>query len=409
MKKKLLIIAIVIIVLLLAFFAWRLMFPGSSREVVDNIRNTLPFGSGDGILPTTNNLQPTTDADTDGQVFDEFGRPTVNLFRITDTPVAGSIAFTRGTTSPITMVRYVDRATGHIYEVDLDTFDKVRITNQTLPKIYEAYFSEDANSVLLRSLKAGDVIENLSLKLTPPTSTSTDALYSVEASVLRGDITEVIQGGGNSLFYVLRDTSSINTSSFNGSGSRSIYTSPFNSWRLTRSGSNLLIYTKASSGLLGYAYNLNITNGSLTKVLGPLYGLTVLPNQNGSILAYSHVEGSKIRTYTRNTQDQNLYEIIPPTLVEKCVWSSINTSTIICASPISGLTSNEPDSWYKGITSFSDRIWRIDTSIDVSELLVEPKNLLDVDIDVYNPQLSPREDYMIFQNKRDLSLWGLRL
>src|SRR3989344_2027747 len=197
MKKILIILIAVISIAIIAFLGWNFIFRDSSIPAGATLRNALPFGSGDNAPPsTTNNPQPSTD------IGDQQTMTTSNMFHISDIPVAGAVVFEK---EDQTVVRYVDRATGHIYEADLKTLAKTKITNQTLPKIYEAYFRADGNAVLLRSLKDNsDVVENLSLALTPPQGTSTDALYAVSSTALRGDISAVAVGSGNAPFYALR-------------------------------------------------------------------------------------------------------------------------------------------------------------------------------------------------------------
>ena len=280
-----------------------------------------------------------------------------------------------------------------------------------MPKIYEAYFRPDGNAVLLRSLKDdSDVVENRVFTLTSPKSTSTDNLYTVSSTALRGDISTIaVAGTGNTLFYALRDVSSVVSSTFNGTGSKTLLTSPFSDWRLAMTGNSLVLHTKASTNVSGYAYTLNTSNGVLTKILGPLNGLLALPNASGNQVLYSYVENNETRLFAKNLQSKDVSEISPATLAEKCVWSAKNTNTVFCGAPTYNPEAGEPDNWYSGVTHFSDRIWSFDTSIEIAKILAEPKENLGIDIDVIEPKLSPNEDYLIFVNKTDLSLWALRL
>ena len=414
MKKIFFSLIIIVVIVLAVVFGWALLSRPSGETVGQAINNVLPFGSGEGLeQPTTNNQQPTTGED--GQVFDEFGRPTAGLFRVVVEPVAGAVAFTRGTS---TVVRYVDRATGHVYETNLTTSKKTRITNKTLPKIYESYFRLDGQAVLLRSLKDdSDTVENLSLALTPPKATSTgstsspqaDGLYTVSATVLRGDIGSVAVGLGNTLFYSLRDSGSIVSSAFNNTALKTIFSSVFTDWRLAAAGNGVIIYTKASSNAPGYAYTLNTASGGLTRLLGPLNGLTVTPDASGTRLLYSYTESGLAKSSAKNLQSGAITDILPVTLSEKCIWSVKNRGIVYCGSPVNGIGASEPDNWYKGATHFSDRLWRFDTNAEIAQILSEPKASLGLDIDVVELKLSPTEDYLIFINKKDLSLWALRL
>ena len=412
MKKILIILIAVISITLVAFFGWYLFLRDPDIPAGETIRNILPFGSGGDVAsrPTTNNSQPTTDLT---EPVDEFGNPTATLFRLSNTPVAGAVVLDRGNQ---TIVRYVDRATGHIYDTDLETLEKTKVTNNTLPKIYEAYFRPDGNAVLLRSLKDNsDVIENLSLTLTPPKATvstsspQASTLYAVSSTALRGDISAVVAGSGNTLIYVLRDNSSIVSSTFNGTGAKTLLTSPFTDWRLNTAGNSLIAYTKASADAPGYAYALNTSNGVLTKILGPLNGLTTTQNSLGNRILYSYVEDNKMRSFTKNLTSSALSEISPTTLAEKCIWSIKKAGILFCAAPADAPGALEPDLWYRGATHFSDRIWLFDTNTDIARVLAEPKQSLRIDIDVFEPKLSSDEDYLIFINKTDLSLWALRL
>lgn len=410
MKKISIILIIVLSIILIAFLGWYFLLRDKSVPAGEALRDILPFGSGEDITrPTTNNQQPTIETGEQTS-FDEFGNPTANLFRISAEPVAGVVLLNRGTS---TIARYVDRATGHIYDTDLATLVKIKVTNQTLPKIYEAYFRSDGNAVLFRSLKNdSDVIENLSLSLTPPHTPPQEAsttLYSVSSTPLRGDISAVAVGSSNTLLYALKDTSSIVSSTFNGTGVKTLLNSPFNSWRLATSGNNLVVHTKAGSNTAGYAYTLNISNGAFTKILGPLNGLVAIPSAVGNRILYSYVENGITRLFAKNLGNNSLSEILPVTLAEKCVWSIRNIGTLFCGSPTNGLGFGEPDNWYRGATHFSDRIWLFDTNIDIAQVLVEPKTSLGIDIDATELKLSLKEDYLIFINKTDLSLWALRL
>ncbi|MDP3874994.1 MAG: hypothetical protein Q8Q22_00525 [bacterium] len=405
MKKILIILIAVVSIALVLLFGWYLFLRNPDIPAGEIVRNILPFGSGDNAQITTDPSTSFDNAQDKSLGIDEFGNPTANLFRLSDTPVAGAVVFNRGDQ---TIVRYVDRATGHIYDVDLATLEKVKVTNDTLPKIYEAYFRPDGNAVLLRSLKDNsDVVENLSLALTPPKASG--ALYTVSSTAMRGNISAVAVGPGNTLIYALRDTSTIVSSTFDGMGARTLLTSPFTNWRLVAAGNSLIVYTKAGADVSGFAYTLNTSNGTFAKILGPLNGLVVIPDAFGNRVLYSYVENNKTRLFAKNLTNNALTEILPITLAEKCIWSIKKAGILFCGTPADSLGSGEPDGWYRGTTHFSDRIWLFDTNTDIVQVLVEPKTVLGVDIDLVEPRLSPDEDYLIFTNKTDLSLWALRL
>ncbi len=399
MKKILIVLISLILIAFIALSGWYLLFKSPNTPVAETIKNILPFGS----APTSSGVGVPTSSPTGASEGTE-ARSTSNLFRISAEPVAGAVVL------KATIVRYVDRATGHIYDTDLVTMVTTKVTNQTLPKIYEAYFKEDGNSVLLRSLREdSDMIDNLVWTLTPPKAGALDTLYSATSTRLQGKIGSVAVGSGNALFYTMEDTSSIMTSAFNGAGAKKLLNSSFKDWRVASAANTLIVYTKASRDVSGYAYTLNTLNESLTKLLGPLNALTLIPNTANNRVLYSYVESGKTKTFAKNLKTNALSEIVPSTLAEKCVWSVKNTDLVFCGAPTEDWDKGEPDNWYRGLTHFSDHIWLFDTKVNIARVLVEPKSVLDQDIDAVELKLSANEDYLVFINKNDLSLWALRL
>ena len=411
MRKVLIILIIVLVLVLVGIGGWYLLSRNSGSPIAESIRDILPFGSGEDInIPALNTPEEQEEAVA---ALEEQNLATAKLFRIVDTPIAGFVSFNRGGS---VVVRYVDRATGHISEVILpnatssNSLTRTKILNQTLPKLYEAYFISDGSFVFLLSLKDdSDVVDNRSLVLTAPRSTSTDGLYSASLTNLRGDIDSVLVGSGNSLSYVLRDAGTIVSSTFTGTGLKTLFTSAFNNWRISRLGNNLLLSAKAHAGTPGYTYSLPSGGGSLTKLLGPLNGLVAVGNSSGNSVLYSYVEGGETKLFTKNIQANTTSEILPATLAEKCVWSTKESSVFFCGTPLNGLSGKEPNEWYLGKSHFSDYLWRFDTDTEIAQLIAEPKTDFNVDLDISEPKLSPDEDYLIFINKRDLTLWAIRL
>ncbi|OHA91586.1 MAG: hypothetical protein A2758_00550 [Candidatus Zambryskibacteria bacterium RIFCSPHIGHO2_01_FULL_49_18] len=410
MKKTLLILGSIVAILLVAFLLWS--FAGRDKNISpgEAVRELLPFGEGDNLgQPTTDDKQLTTKGEDLSQIFDESGVPIADLFRISDTPVAGAVAFTRPSTSSgqvgQTVVRFVDRATGHVIETILPKgealvpLEKKKVTNNTIPKVYEAYFRPDGNFVLLRMLENdSDRQRNLILDLTSTSSTAIN---------LRGEMTSIAVGSGNILYYADKGSGNIVSSPFNGGAMRTILTSPFTNWRVTVSENGILVHTKASIESPGYAYTVG-SGRSLNKILGPLTALSAVPNSAGTSVLYSYNNGT-LQLRAKNLRTGAETEISPTTLAEKCVWSAKQPEIIFCGSPIDGVAENEPDNWYRGTSSFSDRFWKFDVNKEIAEVVAEPKSLLGVEIDTIRPQLSPSEDYLIFMNKRDMTLWAFRL
>ncbi|MDQ3089725.1 MAG: hypothetical protein M3Q24_01050 [bacterium] len=404
MNKKILKIGIGLLVIGLLIFVGLFFFSNPEGSISKNIKNILPFGQGGG------DVAQSADKDFPEEVIatDE-SKSLAKLFRLSEVPVAGAVGFIKNNS---TFVRYSDRATGHIYDINPATLEKIKITNNTLPKIYEAHFKKDASGVIYRSLVNNtDQISNTSIDIIPPKSTSTNALYNIYSTVLRGDIGDVSVGNASNISYNLKDEGAIVISAFNGSGRQTLFNSSFTDWQIDWPGKNIVILTKPSAGAAGFAYTLNPVNGAINKLEGPLNGLTVLVNFLDNKFVYSYNDEGLTRFFYGDLLDGTRGELSPSTFASKCVWSKKVAPLIYCGSPVStiGITAGEPDLWYQGVTHYSDQVWLHDTEGGESRVVLDPKKDFNLDLDIINPFLTPDEDYFIFTNKNDLSLWALKL
>ncbi len=405
MKRIILISGIVVVVILLGVVGWALFTHKISLPSSQPNKNGSPFGVTPGDVTA-----PTASASNSPQQPSVVGSgqsaPTASLFQVATDPVAGAVVFLRGINE---IIRYVDRATGHIYEVDPVAFSKTEIANNTLPKIYKALWKPDGTVVVEQTLpNDGDTVVTTSIALTPPKATSTAGVdYTLTATQLRGSVSNLAVTA-NSIAYVLSDTGTVGVSGFAGQKPTTLYSSSFNNWQLAWQGANVVMTTNASVAADGFSYLVSPA-GKLTKVLGPFKALSSLVSPDGTRVAYSYQsdQGPIFATKALKTNNTNIN--VPTTLAEKCVWSLKQKSAIYCATPTNGIGENNPDAWYQGLIHFSDNIWKFDTNTGNSNLLAEPKKNFNVDLDIINPELSPNEDYLLFTNKTDLSLWALKI
>lgn len=407
MNRRTLIVtlSIALIIVLGAVGVWYFFFKTTSPTTLIPTNTGLPFGqggegtSGDPNTPSSQN--PSTDpAGTSAS--------RAALFRLTTTPVSGAVAFLK---NGFTTIRYVERATSHLYDINPVTLEKVRITNNTIPQVYEAHFKNDGSGVIMRSLKTGsDTIDTVVLTLTPPVSTSTEAFYEVAQSVLRGNIDDIAVANNNTLAFTTKDTGGVISSSFLGEKPTTVFSSAFKQWEISwKDLTTLFITTKASSNASGYAYTLNTKTGGLTKLLGPLNALSLIGSPDGRQVVYSYKEGTQFVLRTKNLASGLVSEITPITLAEKCTWGAKQSSILYCGAPAGGVGQNNPDEWYQGGSSFSDRIWRFNLDTGLTEIVADPQKDFNTNIDATHLTLTPDEDYLILQNKKDLSLWALKL
>ncbi len=319
---------------------------------------------------------------------------TAPYFTITTTSISE-----KATTEIAPSIRYVEKKNGHVYKMFLDTKSKEKISNSTIPGIHEAFFSKDANSVIYRYLSTDKVISTFMATLGAP-----------KGEFLPQNITNLSLSPDKDKFFYLtknQDGSTGTIGVFNETRRENVFVSPFTEW-LPEWTNNKGIYltTKPSYAVNGSIFLLNTSNKTLTKILGGISGITTSVNKSGSLVLYgaSTAKGPELGVFDINkneTKNLNLFG-----LPEKCVWS-IDNINIYCALP-NLITGNQyPDVWYQGLVSFDDYFVKINTQTGDKTTIANSAN--ETPIDGTALFLDNGENNLFFINKKDYTLWGLKI
>src|SRR3989344_4700588 len=187
-KRNFILLIIILILAVTVVFGFLYFRPqttpsGDSDQGINFISRFNPFSNNKTIIPKTES--PVVDiSGTLPPPAEEI--PIVKLKRISSMPVAGFGLFikerlkeitppppppqgegqeikfspTKKPTPPptefITAVRYVERATGNIYQTFLDKIEERKFSTTVIPKVHEAYFGNKGKSVIMRYLKIDD-------------------------------------------------------------------------------------------------------------------------------------------------------------------------------------------------------------------------------------------------------------
>lgn len=319
-------------------------------------------------------------------------------------PIAPSTEFA-------TALRYVERATGNIYQTFADRLEERKFTNTMLPKIYEAFFGNNASVVVMRYLKIDDqtistFLGNVPVEVLGADSTGENEL---KGSYLPDNITDMsISPDSLKMFYLFNsgEIAVGNTLNFVDNKKTQVFDSPFTEWLSWWPKNGMVtLTTKPSGSVPGYIYAVDTDRKTLSNVFGNINGLTTLTSPSGKLVLYNDntLSLSVYNTDTRQTSPLGL-----KTLAEKCVWSRVSDA-VYCSVP-KGIPNGEyPDNWYKGEVAFSDGIWKIDINTLNTDLLVDPAQIAGDYIDGIKLSLDEKEDYLFLVNKKDSFLWELGL
>lgn len=352
----------------------------------------------------------------------------IKLRRISSVPVAGFSIFQKerlreeitttneGEPQPqielAPAVRYVERATGNIYQTWADEIEEKKFSATVVPRIYEAYFGESAESVVMRYLKSdGKVIATFSGSLpeeilgVEPTGTS-----EITGTFLPDGISDLsVSPEKTRIFYLLPVGGGVVgvTAGILGDRKTQVFESPFTEWLPQWANSTVItLTTKPSYSVPGHMFVVNPERRDLRKMIGDVSGLTALTSPSGRLVLYADNTLS-LRVY--NVDTRNTVSLGARTLPEKCTWN-LSSTAIYCAVPISVSGSLYPDAWYKGEVSFSDEIWKIDATTGAGNAISDLTSALGKqDIDAIKLAVDQDESYLMFVNKKDSILWELLL
>lgn len=405
-KKNLIIVGIIAVIVLIGLGFWFL-----SRTTTPAIENQSgsPFGTpGSDTGNTTGN--------TNGGIIgagEAFSAPTYvptnRLNRISDTPISGATIISGSTT----IVKYIEKATGHMYEVNLSDGSKKRITNTTLPKSYEIEWGLGGYSAFMK-FSDESLIKNIFATLSTTASTSTDdgSGELIVKNFESGIQNFLFSPSKKTSFYTLVSSQGIQgfLADKNGEKGSLIWNFPTSEWVVDWPKDDVItLTTKASVNKFGYLYFLNPVTKKTTNILREIPGLITNTNPNGNQVLYSASKNRDTSLFAFDIKSGLLISFSTKTLAEKCVWSDL---AIYCAVPQKISKLELPDDWYLGTTSFSDSIWKITLSTESGTEEAEYFKLEKTaggPIDAINLEMSQDKKTLIFINKRDSYLWSLTI
>lgn len=302
-----------------------------------------------------------------------------------------------------------DRATGNIFENLASTTPVNRLSNNTMPRIEEAYFT-GANTVLVRGLDSdNENVGTKSLTLTKESATSTISNV-LEKSIFLYTKQIVISPDSKKVFYFTEKTGQGSLMNPDGTANTRIISTILTEW-LSQfvSRNTIAATTKPSAYFPGYLFFIN-TNGSgnNTYILGEKYGFTTLVSPDGRKVLYSEIRNDQLETVIYDIKTKKEITLSQATLTDKCTWTT-DSSTIYCAIPQMLALAPYPDVWYQGKTSFVDNIWSINPSTGEFEIVIGLQRTISNPIDAYNLKVSQNKKYLLFQDKYSLTLWKYNL
>ena len=331
------------------------------------------------------------------------------LTRLTKNAISGAAYY--GTTTAL----YMERATGHIYKINLDGTNSVRLSNATVPKSFEANWSYKSDKMAVRYFEdpaPGSI--KLAVKtflasighLLKATSTSEAELKGL---ALPSSVSEIaVSLAEDKVFYLSNAGDELTegvVADFSNKNQKKIFELPFGEFNISwPTKDNIVLLTKPSAKAEGYLYFLNSKTGVLTRILGGIKGLTAVVSPGGENIVFSGIgrEGMESKIY--NVKNKTVSSLGFAVLADKCAWGKKNKNMIYCAVSAKKPDNNQPDGWYQGVVSFNDGVWSKNITTGESQSVLSRFGA-----DIMNIFISNDENYLIFTDKNDGTLWSLKL
>ncbi len=311
-------------------------------------------------------------------------------------------------TEIISVLKYADKENGNIYQTYISNFEEKIYSNTLIPNPYETLFTK--YNVIYRYLKNKNTIVTFLGDLPKETLGQDSNNNEIFGSFLQDGVKEIsISKDGEKIFYLSKTKNGVSGVIINNKNEKNvIFNSSFSEWNSYWPNNDFVVLNTRASGLVdGFAYILNIKNSEFNKILGDIKGLTTLINKDLNTILYTDNNLSMKILNINNNEVKNLRL---RTHTEKCVWSNDNV-TLYCAIPKeiqTGLI--YPDAWYQGEVSYNDEIWKINTETGARTKIIDPNTLYENEnIDAINLSLDKDEKTLFFMNKADSYLWGLKL
>ncbi len=330
------------------------------------------------------------------------------LWHAQKTPISGFGFLENASTT----LRFMERSTGHLFDINPETGTVRRITNTLIPKAYEASFANDG-SVIARVMDGETAVVFFGIVGTSATGTpATLALTDLGESVI-----EIIPSRTAREFIALipeADGFALIQSGWRGEKPRRLAETTLQGWRLHSTREKVIMSQDPASTIPGYAYVVG-TNGTLSPLARGIPGLTILPHDSSDALLIGSDNGSVFLSARTATSSKAL-----PirTIADKCVWAPSSKKATegkpgsliaYCAVPESIASTRFIDEWYRGTYHTEDSWWKVDAGAGTAELLISPRSEMSISLDVSSPKIDDGGNYLAFMNRLDQSLWVLRI
>lgn len=328
------------------------------------------------------------------------------LFQIHEKPLVSFVIFVRGAS---TFARYIEQGSGHVYEYNFDAKQEVRVSNTSIPYIQTASWAKDGNTVAFQYLEGGSIRTAVGELAT----TSTEGSYKKITFLPAGLMSVALSPSGDEVVYAtLGQTGGVvGIVKKDGTKPRVVFTSPLTRFLVSWPSAETVLIETPLSEQGGAAFSLNTKTGTsqpIIKTQGPFTGL--VGSSDGFTYLYSPSWSKGTTRYnSKNNTEFALFAM--NTVPDKCSFVATSTDYAICGSGSgpSAAILNNLEAWLRGEGNTEDSIYIVSFNKGYWTPPIKNEDLGDRVFDVEHIEADARFAFAAFKEKKDGSLWGIRL
>lgn len=314
------------------------------------------------------------------------------LLQLTDFPIVSPSLMATGD-----RIMFYKKDGGDLFASDFDGRKREKISNLTIVGLLEALWSPRKDRAAITYLDD----ETLKTFLHIGTSSVIALTQNIQSSAWSpdGKSFAYVTPRGDRLDLVIADAA--------GKNQKTVFSTPVTDASIRWATSDKILFTTAPSGLAeGYSFVFFRAQGVFNRLLGPLFGLQILPSPDGARLLSSltDLSGKNPVVSIRDAAGKLIFTTDIHTIADKCIWAG--AKKLYCAVPKTiPRETLWPDDYLRGEINTSDRISALDLETKSQEELFGEED----NFDISNLIITKDEKTLFFVNRIDGTLWRLKL
>lgn len=295
-------------------------------------------------------------------------------------------------------VRYIERASGLVYEKALSGGTAIALSDKPLANAYVADWAVNGAGTLVTFSSDGNAANFAHIAFT----SSSSAVTMLPPETLFA----AVSPDGARVAFAKAENSGSHIASALPNGTKAVtlalhpQTQLLMSWDVA---ARPIVWNPGSAFAESLAWS--VSGKLFTPLIPSGYQLSVSEHPLGKYLLYSRAEKSSdapvltlLDTKAKTATDRVTTATFT-TYPEKCAWARTSATIMYCAVP-KEIPKQSYDAWLRGETHFTDRI------LQWNFLTGEVKTIVEGNFDAIELVVAPDDSALLFVNKNDSSLWS---